>query len=126
KNLILIVLLFSFSHGVFGQDTEHKNKIVLGGSMSFVTQNNAYPFSSLSRIPNNTIGGIYSNNTDDAKYTSFAFTPYLGKEINPHWIVGIQLEYRFEKYTANDVLFFGQTNPVDTESNTDQIGIGIF
>lgn len=126
KNLILTALLFSLFHGVYAQNTEHENKIVLGGFTSFHTQNNTFPFSSLSRIAINSIGGIYANNTNDTKYTTFAFTPYLGKEINPHWIVGVQLDYRFEKYTANDVLFFGQTNPIDTERNTDQIGIGIF
>jgi len=48
--------------------------------MNFLIQNNTYPLSSLSIISGP--GGISSNSISDSKNTTFAITPYFGKEIS--------------------------------------------
>lgn len=124
KKLILIVLAVSILQVVNGQETEIENKIILGGSINFLTQNNAYPLSSLSI--NSGIGGIYSNSTNNTKNTTFAITPYFSKEINPKLFIGLQLDYRIGLYKAEDTFVFGQPNPINLERNSNQIGIGLF
>ena len=124
KKLILIALSISLFQVANAQETEIGNKIILGGSINFLTQNNTYPLPSLSI--NSGIGGIYSNSTNDTKNTALAITPYLGKEINPKLFVGLQLDYRIGRYKAEDTFVFGQTNLIDLERNSNQIGIGLF
>ncbi|MBK8347036.1 MAG: hypothetical protein IPL08_05210 [Saprospiraceae bacterium] len=120
KKLILIAFAVSILQAVNAQETEIGNKVILGGSINFLTQNNTYPISSLSI--NSGIGGIYSNSTDDTRNTTFAITPYFGKEINPKLFVGLQLDYRIGRYKAE----FGQINSINFERNSNQIGIGLF
>jgi len=124
KKLILLALAVSIIQIVNAQETEIGNKLILGGSFNFLTQNNTYPLSSLSI--NSGIGGIYSNSTNDTKNTTFAITPYFGKEINPKLFVGLQLDYRIGRYKAEDTFVFGQPNSIDFERNSNQIGIGLF
>ena len=120
KKLILIAFAVSILQAVNAQETEIGNKVILGGSINFLTQNNTYPISSLSI--NSGIGGIYSNSTDDTRNTTFAITPYFGKEINPKLFVGLQLDYRIGRYKAE----FGQINSINFERNSNQVGIEIF
>ncbi|NNF22524.1 MAG: outer membrane beta-barrel protein [Saprospiraceae bacterium] len=124
RKFAMVVLLISFFQISHAQEVLPVNKYITGGSINFLHQNNTYPLSSLSIISG--IGGIYSSNTDEIKNTSFAFTPYFGKEINPRLMVGLQLDYRLGKYKAEDIFIFGQTDPVDLERNSNQIGIGLF
>lgn len=122
KKLTFTVLLISFLHMLNAQEIE--SKFIIGGSMNFLLQNNTYPLSSLSIISG--IGGIYSNSTNDTKNTTFAITPYFGKEISQKLFVGLQLDYRIGKYKAEDTFVFGQSNSIDFERNSNQIGIGVF
>ena len=124
KKLTLIVFLVSSFCMIKAQETIKENKMILGGSFSFLTQNNTYPYSSLSVISG--IGGIFSSSTNDTKNSIFAITPYFGKEINSNLILGLQLDYRIGTYSVDDQLIFGQTDPVDFERNSSQLGFGIF
>lgn len=124
KKLILIALAVSILQIVNAQETVIGNKVILGGSFNFLTQNNSYPLSSLSI--NSGIGAIYSNSTVDTRNTTFAIRPYLGKEINPKLFIGLQLDYRIGRYKADDAFLLGLTNPIDFERNSNQIGIGLF
>lgn len=122
--LMLIVPLITLFQIANAQDEITNNNFVLGGSVSFMTQNNTFPFTGLSI--NSGIGGIYSNSTNDTKNTSFSITPYFGKELNSRLLLGLQLDYRVGKYTADNIFIFGQTNQVDFERNSNQFGIGVF
>ena len=126
KKLILTVLCLSILKVINAQETEMGNKFILGGSMNFLIQNNTYPLSSFPL--NSRIGGFYSNGTNDTKYTTLAFSPYFGKEISSNLMIGLQFDYRIENIEQNDVPFFllGQTVIKDTESKSNQLGIGIF
>lgn len=128
KKLIFTVLCLSILKLINAQETEMGNKFILGGSMNFLIQNNTYPLSSLSL--NSRIGGIYSNGTNETKYTTLAFSPYFGKEISQKFMVGLQFDYRIVKNEQDDVQVFvlGQSNPntIDLKRNSNQIGFGIF
>lgn len=124
KKLTFTVLLISILQVLNAQETDIGSKFILGGSMNFLIQNNTYPLSSLSISSG--IGGIYSNSVNDTKNTTFAITPYFGKEINKKIFVGLQLDYRIGKYKAEDTFVFGQPDSIDFERNSNQIGIGFF
>jgi hypothetical protein len=124
NKLILTALVVSILQVVNAQETEIENNIILGGSINFLMQNNTYPFSSL--FINSGIGGIYSNSTNDTKNTTFAITPFFGKEINPKLFIGLQFDYRIGRYKVGDSFVFGQPNSIDFERNSNQFGIGLF
>ncbi len=124
KKLTLIAILISIAHIINAQEQMDKNKFILGGSINLHIQNNTYPLSSLSI--NSGIGGIFSNSTTDVKNTNFSFLPYFGKEINPQLTLAFQVDYRVGIYKANNTSVFGQSDPVNFERNSNQIGIGIF
>ena len=124
NKLILIAFAVSILRAGNAQETEIENKLILGGSINFITQKNLYPLSSLSI--NFGTGGIYSNSTNDTKNTSLALTAYFGKEINPNLIAGLRLNYRIGRYKAEDIYLFGQSNPIELVRNSNQFGIGIF
>ncbi|MEZ4911091.1 MAG: hypothetical protein R2774_09530 [Saprospiraceae bacterium] len=124
KNLILIALAISILQVVNAQEAEIGNKVILGGSINFLTQNNTYPLSGTFIITG--LRGIYSNNTNNTRNTTFTISPYIGKEINPNLIVGLQFDYGIDRYKAEDVYIFGQPDSVDIKNNSNQIGFGIF
>ena len=124
KKLTLFLLLLSLFNILNAQEETKQNHFIIGGSLNFLLQNNTYPLSSVSTISG--IGGIYSNGINDTKNTSISISPYVGKELNNHLLLGIQLDYRLGKYKTDDAYLFGQTNPVDYERRSYQIGIGVF
>ncbi|HQX45438.1 MAG: hypothetical protein WAT21_04170 [Saprospiraceae bacterium] len=124
KNLTLPIFLIIIFQLATAQEIKLENKKLLGGLVNYFTQKNTYPYSNLSI--NSGLGGIYSNSPNDTKNTTFALTPYFGKEVKQSLIVGLQLDFRIGRYTADDIVLFGQTNPVNFERNSNQIGIGIF
>lgn len=119
--MALLVSMFQFTNA---QEAVSENKMVLGGSFNFLVQNNAFPLSSFTI--NSGIGGIYSNTTEDSKNTTFAFTPYLAKELKPQLLVGFQLDYRVANYWADNTVLIGQPNLGRFERNSNQIGFGLF
>ena len=124
KKITLLFFLIPMLQVVFAQEEIAPNKIVLGGSMNFLIQNNAYPLTNTSITPG--YGGIYSNNTNDIKYTTFAINPYIGKEINPHLLFGVQLDYRLSSNKTKDAFILGQPNLSDFESKSNLFSVGIF
>lgn len=124
KITILTFILFIFNYSFAQEETTTDNKFVLGGSISISTQNNYLPISSLGSV--NSIGTIYSNNTDDFSSSSLSFSPYLGKEINKNVIIGVQLNFRGTSSETKDVEQFGQTETVDFERKTSRLGFGAF
>lgn len=117
----MFVLLFQMASA---QEETSLNQYILGGALNFHIQNNTYPLSTLTI--NTGIGGIFSNSLNDTKNTSFGISPYFGREINPHLILGLQLEYRASNYKVEDILISGQPSTVDFERNSNQIGVGVF
>jgi hypothetical protein len=124
KKLSLITLLTALFHVANAQESANTNKLILGGSLNFITQNNAYPISLL--LSNQVIDGLYFSNASNAKNTVFSIAPYFGKEISPRLMAGVQLNYRVGKYTAERTLIFNQPLLVDYENNSTQFGVGIF
>ncbi len=124
KSFLVILAIISSSQLILAQEEVSTHSYVLGGSFNFLVQNNTYPLSSLSL--NSGIGGIYSNSTNDTKNTTFAITPYIAKDINAHWLLGLQLDYRVGNYIAEDLIRFSQPELYDLERSSNQIGIGLF
>lgn len=97
---------------------------ILGGSMSFSISNNSYPYNFTNLIHVNQ--GILLGANDDAKYRSFSFNPYYGKEISPSTTLGLRLSYSrlvIEDKVQNG---WGGTAMKDRESTSNEIGFGIF
>ena len=127
----LLILFATMLFGILNAQTddnvhvvENKHTFVLGGAINFLTQHNTFPFST-SGI-NSGIGGIFSYNSADIKNTTFAVSPYFGKEINQNWLVGLQFNYRTENYTAYDVSISLPSYTFKFERSSHQFGIGIF
>ena len=125
KKLTLIVILISLFQVIKAQETTFENKSIVGGSISFLAQNNAYPYSTGLSITSG-IGGIFSNNTNEIKNTTFSISPYFGREINRRLILGLEIDYRLGRYKLFDANFFGTANLVDFERNSNQFGMGFF
>ena len=106
------------------QNENGKNAIVIGGNMNILAQNNTFPFSSNNRVSGN--GVLYSNSTNDSNRLGLAFAPYIGKEINASWLLGISLDIEFSKTVTKDALYFNQLNSVDVKFPGKGIGGGIF
>ncbi|GEM_PF-1045341 len=128
KNLTLTLLFVVLFSGINAQEKVIANKFVLGGSINFISQKNTYPLSILDI--NFGVGSIFSNGLNDSKNTIFRFNPYVGRELNPHWIIGLQLSYASQHYRADDVLIFSQpqepNQTADFSRKSQQIGIGSF
>jgi len=121
KKLTLIALLISIFQVANAQEVETRNKLILGGSMNFVIQNNLdLPLV----LGTGIIFPYYRSN--DTKSTVFTVSPYFGKEINPRLIVGLQASYSIRNYIIYDARLPDPSNPVDIENNSSQIGIGVF
>lgn len=124
KRLILLIILLTCSTMLTSQE-EAKSlepNFVLGGSISFFTQNNTYPLSSVSLISG--IGGIYSSGQSDSKNTQFSFSPYVGKIINSKFIVGLQLQYGSRRYST--VINPGSPSPSNLVIKSYQGSLGFF
>jgi len=120
----LLALMMLTIQVVTAQGEIKSNQFILGGTTNLLIQNNTYPLASLSISSG--IGGIYSNNSNETKNTSFALTPYVGKEINQNWLIGMLFDFRVGKYINKDIQVFGQSETFDLERNSNQIGFGIF
>ena len=94
------------------QETTPATNWIAGGSFSFSLQQNAQP---ISLIPYNGQVRIISSGNSDIRNTYFSFTPYVGKELNANWILGLQLQYTMSRYTSNGVStdFLGQLDTFD-------------
>ncbi|MFZ1703527.1 MAG: autotransporter outer membrane beta-barrel domain-containing protein [Saprospiraceae bacterium] len=124
KKLTVFAMFFMLIYGVYAQEESLNRKFVSGGVVNFLIQHNTFPLSSTFNYIGN--GGIYSNSTNETKNTTFTISPYAGKELNPHLILGIQLDYRIGRYKVEDNLNIITNTKVDTESNYNNIGFGVF
>lgn len=122
--LHICILFILFATSLYAQEDTNDKTYIIGGTLNFIHQNNAYPTSSIGI--NSSIGGIYSNSTNETKNTLFRFQPYVGKTINQKWILGLHADYRLGRYSTDDVQVFGQLGLVDILQNSNQIGGGIF
>ena len=109
---------------VYGQDTGKDEKMILGGSANFLTQNNTFPLSSSAIIPLGS--GIYSNSTSEIRVTTLAISPYWGMEINSRFHGAVQLTYGLRRYKSDDATVVGQVTTVDFERNSNLFGVGLF
>ncbi len=123
KSALTLFLIIIFS-GIKAQEEITFDRFILGGSMNFVTQTNAFP---LSTLPiNSGIGILFSDNSDNTKNTIFSISPYLGKEINSNWLIGIELKYRYDSFFQEDVFSFNQPDPTDLTIKSNDFGFGLF
>ncbi len=119
------VLMILTIQSATGQETTSFGKYIIGGYLDFYRQSNAFPYN-FGSLRSST-GRIYSNNNNDAEYTSFAVRPYLGKEISPHLTLGLQLYYGTGKNkSAVFRISSGQLEQIDIQSNYNEIGVGVF
>lgn len=124
KKLILFVLTLILFQEIKAQESLVNKSYVLGGSMNLTVQNNALPLSSITILVSN--GGIYSNSTSDLKSTNFSFSPYVGKQLNEHFLVGLQLDYRLSNYKTLASFVLGQPTDIRYERESNNIGFGFY
>ncbi len=123
-NFLAVIILLS-SQILTAQETAPATNWIAGGSFSFSLQQNAQP---ISLIPYNGQVRIISSGNSDIRNTYFSFTPYVGKELNANWILGLQLQYTMSRYTSNGVStdFLGQLDTFDVAQNENAYTIGLF
>ncbi len=128
KFLTLLVFLLCSTAITRAQEMDLPRSWITGGSINFSTQLNDGPLTFF----NATGGGLFNSSSisRDSRYTYFNFTPYVGKEISRHWTIGLQMQYGFNNYKANDVPtipVFGQVlDTVNLKRNENQYAFGLF
>lgn len=124
KKIFLLILMLSLFQVVNAQNETKPNAYIVGGSINFLIQNNYYPISSLGI--NAGIGTVFSNSTNDIKNTTFAITPYFGKELNNRFLVGFNINYRMSNNLIEDATIFNEPGVVDIKRNSNSLGVGLF
>jgi hypothetical protein len=123
KLLALFVTLAYCTSYTTAQEMDISKAWIAGGSLSFAVQQNAQPFTLLPFIGQIRI----VSNDDDARSTNFSFSPYIGKELNANWILGLQLQYTMNRYSSEDVIdFLGQQDTFDVKQKENAYTIGLF
>jgi len=123
KNISLIVLIILYAQSIHAQESEADHSFILGGSVSFSIQTNNTPFSIFPvSLP---VGGIYTVGLENAQTSHLLLTPYIGKQLNERWLVGMDLRYQSRNYEARDV-FFPDPAPVDIRQVSRGVGVGLF
>jgi hypothetical protein len=116
NKIFSLILSISVFYSLHSQDVPSVGKsFILGGSVNFSSQKNSTPFQSLPFL---------INGRDDSKYSYFSASPYFGKQINNHFVLGLSLDYSTNKSTFNNFDFGG--NEYLTVSKTNQIGFELF
>ena len=124
KLTILCLIIFSFQW-VNAQDEEpSNNKFVIGGSLNLLSQENTFPFTTFSISSG--IGGIFSNTTSETTNSVFSISPYFGKEINPNWLIGVELDFRTANYETETTIFISQPETGIYKRESSQFGVGLF
>ena len=87
--------------------------VILGGSLYFRINNKV----------TSEKGGPLSNNTNRSK-TTFRFSPYVGKSVNPNWLLGLQFNYVYEDF--KEKFMFGDYKKHSNRTEIDFFGRYIF
>lgn len=127
KKIGTVILILSICRILSAQQSteDSKRPMVLGGSVNFLIQNNTFPLG----LPfiRTASGGVYSNSVNDRKYTTFSILPYIGKTLNPQWLIGLELDYRKETYASEEeVIILSQPRLINYTRNSHQTGLGLF
>ncbi|MEZ4926869.1 MAG: hypothetical protein R3A50_11355 [Saprospiraceae bacterium] len=115
KNLTLLMLCFAFGQFLQAQEDSETRKFVSGGYINFNVQNNSQPASG------NSFAGY-----NDNKYFSFGFNPYIGRQLNKHFLAGIDLLYGIRNSDYGETTIIGQVGTVDLERKVNEYGVGLF
>ena len=127
KLMLILTIILSCSHKASAQESTNPNAWIAGGGFSFNVQQNEAPTVLYNFTGNLTF--IYGSASDDSRNINFRFAPYIGKEVSPHWVVGVQAECGLGRFKADDVVytvFPGQNDTVDIKRNANEYGIGLF
>ncbi|MFK8102066.1 MAG: hypothetical protein AB8G15_06070 [Saprospiraceae bacterium] len=119
KTLNLCLLsLFAIVH-LHAQTEAVSPSFIAGGNLSFsTTKQTTISFLDI-RFGQNVI-----NDFKD-RTTSFAINPYLGKEMNAHWMLGFNLNYQITRFSGKEA-FINTPTIVDIKRQIDLIGGGVF
>lgn len=131
RNFYILLLLFC-SLFLGAQEEQSNRTLLVGGSLNFATQDNGYPLSSNRLIPFGV--GIYTGAAQNVQSTTFGISPYVGKQINERWILGLSMAYSYSKVNGENRIF--QTipepgSPVTTVTSEyrrqgNDLGFGVF
>lgn len=110
KKITLLTLILLCFHTINAQNNPPSEigLLVLGGSMNFSIQNSN------------------SGSSDENTRTNFNLSPYVGKQLNDMLLLGVQLDYGYSIFKADDTFVFGQPNTVDRKATFNRFGIGVF
>lgn len=127
KSILLIVIILSCIEITRAQENSLPNSWIAGGGLSFTMQQNDAP--TVLSSSNGSFAFLYGSSAEESKNTTFRFSPYIGKEVSPHWVFGLQARYGIRRFRASDVLYnlsIGQSDTVDVKRNENHYGIGLF
>ena len=120
---ILILPLFV---PVLSAQTEVQPKnLVAGGSMNFYITQNLFPSSV---ILNGSLSGVYSTSSSNRKTTRLSLSPYIAKEVSSRWLLGIQIQYLYDRSTSegNITDFLGNLDTFNLKQTENGYGLGLF
>lgn len=122
KILLFFVGVISIYNVTYSQDTMLNRKFVVGGTLSFSSQDNSVP-----STPRTGVGTVLltSLNPQESSLTSFNISPYLGKHVNDNLLLGISLTYQHSMLTRFNQIIFAGMDTVDLESKQTDISAGI-
>lgn len=126
KTITTLFMALLLGLNLHAQENENPSSFIVGGSMNFFTQKNAFPLATLGI--NSGLGTTFSNGSSDSRNTVFAILPYVGTSLTEHWILGLSLDYRIGRFKSNQGSLFvnGQIVSGEVERKSGQFGIGVF
>lgn len=120
--IYVLVLVSLFFQVLNAQEEINSEPFVLGGAINFSMQNNSTSSSTFTTIPG--LPAFVSGSVENRQSTNFAFTPYFGKEINRHLLVGVELKFTTRKYRST--VMINILDGYDIERVISQTGGGFF
>ncbi len=125
--IIYSILILAFFVPILSAQTEiQSNNLVAGGSVNFYVQQNLLPSSSV--ILNGGLNEIYSTSASNRKTTRLYLSPYFAKEVSTRWLLGLQLQYSFDRSTAEGIISnnLGQLDTFNLKQTENGYGVGLF
>ena len=127
KKLILLIIFILTNFLSYAQETSAKKRIIVGGAIGFVTQENNYPLTGASwSFFSKYAGSRASSRNDNAKNSYFSIEPYVAKEINQHWLVGIQSSLKVRRYKAFNSYSYQVHDTINYSIKSNELGIAFF
>lgn len=105
------------------QENSGANKYILGGGVNFLSQKNAYPLTGT--FGPSGLGGVFSGNSDPIQFLTLGISPYFGKSLGEHWVIGLQSSYSYTRF-KREVFILPSQAEAELVEKSNAFGLGIF